>query len=112
MQPDTYEIEMGSFREDYNIYYYEPEKKRPVRKLVAAVDVRNNFLFKPTAILYLNTFERWDVNGEQLVLSEYILILKRVYNFLKSKGFKVELSINENIWPNSVESVIDILKGT
>ncbi|MFM7851218.1 MAG: hypothetical protein ACKO96_04700 [Flammeovirgaceae bacterium] len=105
---NAYKIEMGSYREDFNIYYSE---QNPDRKLVAAVTVKNKLLIKSQVILYLNTFKKWDVNGNDLTIEEYMIVLKRIFDFLTSKGFKINLEIDENIWPKDLESVVEMLKG-
>jgi hypothetical protein len=66
MEKGNYKIEMGSEREDYNIYYSEiSEQAVPKRRLVAAIDVKQR-LFNSRVKLYLNTFRRWNVNGDEL----------------------------------------------
>jgi len=95
-----YKIQMGNAREDHTIYYQEMKDGEIIKELAAATDV--NFkkfgLGKSKVTLYLNSFQKWDVNKEELSSNEYMIVLKRIYDFLKSEGFEIDFDMKDSIW--------------
>jgi hypothetical protein len=92
---ENFSIEMGNYREDNSIFYSEFIADKSIRELRADVDIVKNLfyylpIFKPTVILYLDSFKNWNSSTE-LTSYEYTTVLKRIFNHLDKSGFRVTL---------------------
>lgn len=92
-----YKISLGNSREDYTIYYEELQSDKVIRKLAVATDIKFRRFRKPVATIYLNSFQNWEVDGKELSLNEYTVVLKRIYDFLKSDVFEVGFNVYKSI---------------
>jgi hypothetical protein len=95
---EEYKVIMGNTREDYTIYYREIQNGKVIRKLAAATDIKFRKFRKPKVTLYLKSFQNWEVRESVLSFGEYIVVLKRIYDFLKSEGFEIDFDAQESVW--------------
>lgn len=96
MQGLGYTIEMVKIYQYHSIFYSEDHEGMQPRELTAEIEfVKDVFyylpFFKTTVILRVDSFKNWDRTQEELSLFDYVVVMRRINNFLEKQGFRIRL---------------------
>lgn len=91
-----YTIEMEKFYEYYSIFYSEDNDGMQPRELNAEIEfVKDIFYYLPffrtNVILRVDSFKNWNRTQDELSLSDFVVAMRRIYNFLENDGYRIRL---------------------